>query len=99
MSECFETDSNLELRVEPAVELAAEKVELPRAVESSVSDYLVAVQDQEVTNLYDIVLQEMEAPLLEVVMKQVSFNQSRAARVLGLNRGTLRKKLKRYDLL
>ncbi|HMU67880.1 MAG TPA: helix-turn-helix domain-containing protein, partial [Cellvibrionaceae bacterium] len=40
-----------------------------------------------------------ETPLLEVVMKYTRHNQTRAAEILGLNRGTLRKKLKQYGLL
>ena len=41
----------------------------------------------------------MEAPLLETVMHYVKGNQTKASELLGLNRGTLRKKLKQYDLL
>lgn len=81
-----------------AVELPA-PVSLSQAVETSVLNYFKAVEGQEVTELYDILLQEVEGPLLTVLMQQVSYNQSRAAKILGLNRGTLRKKLKRYDLL
>jgi Fis family transcriptional regulator len=45
------------------------------------------------------VLAEVEAPLLEAVMARVRHNQSKAAKLLGLNRGTLRSKLKQYHLL
>lgn len=50
-------------------------------------------------NLYDMVLQQVEEPLLRLVMAYVDGNQSRAAECLGLNRGTLRKKLQTYNLL
>ena len=50
-------------------------------------------------NLYDMVLQQVEEPLLRLVMSYVDGNQSRAAECLGLNRGTLRKKLQTYNLL
>ena len=46
-----------------------------------------------------MVLREVERPLLEVVMQQTKGNQSRAAEVLGINRNTLRKKLKLYQLI
>ncbi len=46
-----------------------------------------------------MVLCEVEAPLLETVMNHVKGNQTKASELLGLNRGTLRKKLKQYDLL
>ena len=46
-----------------------------------------------------MVLQQVEGPLLEMVLVHVDGNQSRASEYLGINRGTLRKKLKTYDLL
>jgi Fis family transcriptional regulator len=49
--------------------------------------------------LYELILAEVEAPLMEAVMEYTKGNQSRAAIVLGLSRGTLRKKLKLYGLL
>lgn len=49
--------------------------------------------------LYEMVIAEVELPMLKVVMKQVRGNQCRAAEILGINRGTLRKKLEKYDLL
>ena len=49
--------------------------------------------------LYDLVLGEVEPPLFEAVLDYTRGNQSRAAEILGLNRATLRKKLKAYDLL
>ena len=49
-------------------------------------------------NLYKTVLKEVERPMLEVVMNELSNNQSKAATVLGLNRTTLRKKLQLHGL-
>ena len=46
-----------------------------------------------------MVLREVERPLLEVVMRQTNGNQSRTAEILGINRNTLRKKLKLYQLI
>lgn len=67
-------------------------------VHSAVRNYFANLEGEMPSNLYDLVLAEVEAPLLEVVMEKVRDNQTRAAQVLGLNRGTLRKKLKQYDL-
>ena len=50
-------------------------------------------------DLYGLVLGEVEAPLFETVMEHTQGNQSRAASILGINRATLRKKLKAYYLL
>ena len=54
---------------------------------------------QPVSELYEMVLAEVEAPLLETVMRYTRDNQTKASIVLGLNRGTLRKKLKQYGML
>jgi Fis family transcriptional regulator len=48
--------------------------------------------------LYDLVMREVEEPLFKIVMGHVHGNQSRAATILGINRGTLRKKLKEFGL-
>ena len=50
------------------------------------------------SNLYDLVQREVEPPLLEIVMQFTRGNQTKAAAILGLNRGTLRKKLRQYGL-
>ena len=68
-------------------------------VENAVNNYFQHLDGPDVTNVYDMVLSEVETPLLEVVMKYTRHNQTKAAEVLGLNRGTLRKKLKQYGLL
>jgi Fis family transcriptional regulator len=72
---------------------------LSGTVHGAVEEYLELVGDQPVTNLYDLVLAEVEAPLLECVLQHTGNNQSRTAKILGLNRGTLRKKLLRYRLM
>ena len=48
--------------------------------------------------MYQMVLEQVEKPLLEVVMKHSENNQSRASRMLGINRNTLRKKLDTYQI-
>ncbi|HLS98725.1 MAG: DNA-binding transcriptional regulator Fis [Porticoccaceae bacterium] len=68
-------------------------------VESAMSDYFTQLDGQPTTDLYQMVLEQVESPLLEAVMAYTQRNQSRAAEMLGLNRGTLRKKLKQYNLL
>ena len=46
-----------------------------------------------------MVMSEVEAPLIEAVMRYTGNNQSKASIMLGVNRGTLRTKLKNYGLL
>ena len=49
-------------------------------------------------NVYQLVLNEVEPPLLRSVMQFSNNNQSKAAKILGINRTTLRTKLKRYKI-
>ena len=60
--------------------------------------YFHNLGDQQPSHLYDLVLQEVEPPLLEIVMERTDGNQTHAADLLGINRGTLRKKLRQYGL-
>ena len=69
------------------------------SVEKALRNYFAHLDGQEVSDVYNLVLSEVEAPLLETVMNHVKGNQTKASELLGLNRGTLRKKLKQYDLL
>jgi Fis family transcriptional regulator len=68
-------------------------------VRTAVRDYLAELDGQLSTDVYQMVLAEMEIPLLEEIMAYTRYNQTKASIMLGLNRGTLRKKLKQYDLL
>ena len=68
-------------------------------VNRSMSRYFELLDGQPVNDLYNLVISEVEAPLLAAVMQYTDHNQSKASIMLGLNRGTLRKKLKQYGLL
>ena len=72
---------------------------LRQSVEKSLHTYFEDLDGHQVFDLYDLVMQQVEIPLLTSVMAYTKDNQSKAAALLGLNRGTLRKKLKQYDLL
>ena len=68
-------------------------------VERVVREYFVTLGDETPTGLYELIVEQVERPLLTVVLEQTRGNQTRCAQILGLNRGTLRKKLKAYDLM
>ena len=72
---------------------------LASSVEEAVKGYLNTMADEQVTELYELVLSEVEVPLIESVLQFTNNNQSQTASILGLNRGTLRKKLRKYGLL
>ncbi len=95
-------------RVEPLVPLEREpaandgdvsSTSLREAVTASVRSYLEELDGQLSTDVYQMVLAEVEAPLLEEIMAYTRNNQTKASTMLGLNRGTLRKKLKQYNLI
>ncbi|TXR51976.1 DNA-binding transcriptional regulator Fis [Reinekea thalattae] len=82
------------------VNAAAENPQTLRdSVEIAMRNYFSHLDGQEITNVHQMVLNEVEAPMLEAVMRYCRDNQTKASKVLGLNRGTLRKKLKQYGLL
>lgn len=99
----FDMSTNADIRAanQPRLTLAQSETQdtLRNCVRRSLTDYFRNLGGEDVNDLYDIVLAEVEIPLLEKVLEFTRGNQTRAAEVLGLNRGTLRKKLKQYGLL
>ena len=67
-------------------------------VRHAVRNYFEHLEGTPASGIYELVLSEVEAPLLEIVMEHAKGNQSKAAEWLGLNRGTLRKLLSKYNL-
>jgi len=71
---------------------------LQQSVESAIRKYLDDLDGELPCNLFDTVISEIEQPMLETVLRHCDNNQSRTASCLGINRGTLRKKLKQYHI-
>ncbi len=80
-------------------ELAPVNAPLRVHVERVVREYFAALEDEMPTDFYELILREVELPLLTVVLEQTRGNQTKCAQILGLNRGTLRKKLKTHNLM
>ena len=72
---------------------------LAACVRQSLERYFNDLNGEKTTDVYDMVIAEVEKPLLEIVMRHVKSNQCKAAEILGINRNTLRKKLKTYKLV
>ncbi|MEE4145500.1 MAG: DNA-binding transcriptional regulator Fis [Halieaceae bacterium] len=72
---------------------------LRESVTIAVREYLNDLDGQLSADVYQMVLAEIEAPLLQEIMAYTGNNQTKASIMLGLNRGTLRKKLKQYNLI
>ena len=60
--------------------------------------YFENLNGEQPCGVYQMVLAEMEKPLLESVMEYADNNQTKASKILGINRNTLRKKLETYHL-
>lgn len=80
------------------VDAARTKEPLRECVRDALNQYFRQLDGFDACDLFDLVMSEVEAPLLESVMEYTHGNLTRAAAILGINRGTLRKKLKQYNL-
>lgn len=69
------------------------------SVRAYLEQYFAELGGNVPTNVYQNLLELVERPLLEEVMKRAGNNQCRATRYLGLARGTVIKKLKLYGLI
>ena len=71
---------------------------LQQSVEQAIRKYLTDLEGEIPCNLFDTVISEIEQPMLQTVLQHCNHNQSKTAAYLGINRGTLRKKLKQYHI-
>ena len=79
---------------------AARKVsELNECLCNELEEYFKRLEGHSVVGLYDMVIEEVEKSLFKSVMKYANNNQTIASTVLGISRGTLRKKLRQYGLV
>ncbi len=71
---------------------------LAENVKTALDAYFADLDGQTPNDLYRMVINEVEKPLLQTVMNNTNGNQSRAAKILGINRSTLRKKLQQFNI-
>ena len=74
------------------------KKNLPDNIDTLLDQYFNDLDGEEPTAIYEMVITTVEKPLLLYIMNKTEGNQSKAAKMLGLNRNTLRKKLKQFNL-
>jgi Fis family transcriptional regulator, factor for inversion stimulation protein len=85
-------------RSESRADTGARDNEISVAVRKVMRQYFKDLDGEKCTGIYEMVVNAVEKPMLEVVMLQAQGNQTRAAELLGLNRNTLRKKLQQHGL-
>lgn len=73
--------------------------DIAECIDHHLEAYFRTLDGEAAHDVYAMVLCRVEPPMLRRVMAECGGNQSKAAQVLGLNRNTLRKKLKEYGLL
>jgi len=73
-------------------------IPLSKHVKQAMALYFSQMQGHETAHLYQMVINEVEKPLLIAVLEQAGYNQSKAAKMLGLSRSTLRKKMDLYQI-
>jgi Fis family transcriptional regulator len=77
---------------------ALNQISLRNSVRQSLQHYFSQLEGQLPSELYSMVLAEVEKPLIEMVLQLTNGNQSKAAIILGISRGTLRKKMAIYQI-
>lgn len=82
-----------------AINVTVANKPLRQLTEEALDSYFETLNGHSPGELYSLVIGEVEQPLLKAVLEYTEGNQSRAADILGINRGTLRKKLKTYGLI
>jgi len=79
--------------------LAGKNQSLSALTDDALRGYLATLNGHRPADLYKLVIGEVERPLFRTILDYAGGNQSEAAEILGINRGTLRKKLIAYKLL
>jgi len=74
------------------------KTDMQLCIHQAVDEYFDDLEGEPARDLYKLFQHEVEKELFECVLKHTNSNQSKAAAFLGINRGTLRKKLMLYNL-
>ncbi len=84
-------------RPQPASENKTE-TSLSEQVTNMLEAYFKTLEEQQATDVYEMVLQQVEKPMIEFVLQQTENNQTHAANILGINRNTLKKKMQKYQV-
>ena len=75
-----------------------EQTSLEEIVRNKLNSFLMQAQECDLANLYPVVVAQVEKPLIELLLERSAGNQLRTARMLGINRNTLRKKIRQHGI-
>jgi Fis family transcriptional regulator len=72
--------------------------DLPACINAKLERYFKQLNGEQASGVHKMVMQETESTVIKFVLDSVNQNQSEASRILGINRGTLKKKIELYKL-
>ena len=72
--------------------------EIATCIRKAISTYLDDLDGEKQGELYNMVIHSVERPLIEIAIQHTRGNQTQAAELLGINRNTLRQKMKQYQI-
>ncbi|MCH9712136.1 MAG: Fis family transcriptional regulator [Proteobacteria bacterium] len=72
--------------------------DLPACINAKLDRYFEQLDGEQASGVYKMVMNEVEPVTIKFVLELVNHNQSEASRILGMNRGTLKKKIELYKL-
>jgi Fis family transcriptional regulator len=78
--------------------MSSNRDSLRSCVRTNLQEFFEQLEESDTSDLYQRILREVEPPLLELTLRQCNGNQSHAAKMLGINRNTLKKKLDLYQI-
>lgn len=77
-------------------EITQQNTSLQEILTHHINQYLSDMKGQNISDMYDMVIEQIEQPLFQAVIEHCKYNQSKAAKMLGISRGTLRTTLKKH---
>lgn len=77
---------------------AIKENEIASCIRKAIGDYLNDLDGEKPVNIYNMVIHSVEKPLIEIAIQHTEGNQTQAAELLGINRNTLRQKMKQYQI-
>ena len=72
---------------------------IDEAIKASLEKYFHSLEGAQPGEVYEMVIKAVERPMLQVIMQRADGNQLKASEILGINRNTLRKKLKAHGMI
>jgi len=78
---------------------AVDHLSLEEIIHHKLEDYFARTRGVDVDNLYSLVIERVERPLIELTLRKTGGNQIRASEILGINRNTLRKKISELHIV